>query len=79
MFVHGCFWHGHPGCSRATVPKRNREFWVAKFEANRERDRRVSGRLRRLGYAVSTIWECEIDRTARLERKLTRLLRRART
>ena len=34
IFVHGCFWHQHPGCSHATLPKHNREWWRAKFEAN---------------------------------------------
>src|SRR5438045_3715628 len=38
IFVNGCFWHGHEGCARATVPKRNREFWVAKIAANQARD-----------------------------------------
>src|SRR5213594_720187 len=49
VFVHGCFWHAHAGCYRATVPKRNREFWVAKFADNRARDRRVTRELRRRG------------------------------
>src|SRR5688500_542986 len=41
VFVHGCFWHAHTGCSKATVPKRNRQFWLEKFAANRARDARV--------------------------------------
>src|SRR5690606_627587 len=40
IFVHGCFWHRHSRCSRATLPKRDRRFWVAKFAANAARDRR---------------------------------------
>src|SRR5262249_52883809 len=52
VFVHGCFWHAHRGCSRATVPKRNRSFWRAKFRRNRERDRDVAEKLRRLGFRV---------------------------
>jgi DNA mismatch endonuclease Vsr len=42
VFVHGCFWHAHRGCVRATLPKRNRAFWREKFEANRRRDARVA-------------------------------------
>src|SRR5689334_5614430 len=46
ILVHGCFWHAHEGCPKATVPKRNRPFWLAKFAANRARDRRVLKELR---------------------------------
>lgn len=62
VFVHGCFWHAHQGCRRATLPKRNRRFWQAKFEANRERDRRKEYRLREMGFDILVIWECELER-----------------
>lgn len=61
IFVHGCFWHHHPGCKRATIPKRNREFWLSKFAANRERDRRSEKALEQRGFQVITIWECETE------------------
>jgi len=61
IFVHGCYWHSHENCSRATVPKRNRAFWEAKFVANRARDARAILQLRAQGYRVSVVWECEID------------------
>jgi DNA mismatch endonuclease (patch repair protein) len=72
IFVHGCFWHRHIGCSRATTPKRNREFWEAKFEANVARDRRVASELRELGFKTITIWECEIEDRAALRQYLKR-------
>jgi len=59
VFVHGCFWHHHEGCSRATVPKRNRAFWVEKFRANRARDERACRELRAMGFIVLVVWECE--------------------
>lgn len=59
IFVHGCYWHSHIGCERATVPKRNREFWEAKFAANRARDARVIQQLEALMYRTLVIWECE--------------------
>jgi DNA mismatch endonuclease, patch repair protein len=62
VFVNGCFWHRHTGCSRATVPKANRAFWVEKFAANRARDARAVRALRRAGFRVAIIWECEVDR-----------------
>lgn len=59
LFVHGCFWHRHPGCRFATVPSSNKEFWQKKFEANVIRDRLKEEQLTRLGWHVIRIWECE--------------------
>lgn len=59
VFVHGCYWHQHRGCKRATVPKHNRAFWQAKFAANRRRDARALRELRRRGFKVVVVWECE--------------------
>jgi DNA mismatch endonuclease (patch repair protein) len=78
VFVHGCFWHGHAGCSLATVPKRNREFWQAKFAANRKRDRSVLARLRRDGYVAVVIWQCELSAPDQVDRRLRRFLLRDR-
>lgn len=62
VFVHGCYWHHHRGCRRATVPKRNTAFWLEKFAANRRRDARALRQLRALGYRTLVIWECEVER-----------------
>src|SRR5262249_34210676 len=70
IFVHGCFWHSHAGCRRATVPKRNRDFWLEKFIENRARDARVLRALRRRGYRTLVVWECELERAAKLGRRL---------
>lgn len=75
VFVHGCFWHRHAQCRRATTPTRNREFWLEKFCANVARDARVAGELRRRGFRVVTIWECEVGDEQVVRRKLRRLLR----
>lgn len=58
IFVHGCFWHAHEGCARATVPSTNKEFWQAKLTRNRSRDREVRVALLESGWRVLTIWEC---------------------
>jgi DNA mismatch endonuclease (patch repair protein) len=78
IFVHGCFWHHHRGCSRASVPRTNREWWIRKFEANRARDIRASRALRRLGISLKVVWECEIEDRARLERNLRAWVSRCR-
>lgn len=65
IFVHGCFWHRHPGCKVATTPKSNTEFWVEKFTRNVERDKRVSRQLEENGWHVITVWECDLDTHAK--------------
>jgi len=70
VFVHGCYWHRHKGCDKATTPKTNAEFWVTKFEFNRARDMRAQRALRRLGFKVLVIWECEAADSAGLRRRL---------
>jgi len=74
IFVHGCFWHRHAHCVKATTPKTNRRFWLDKFAANQRRDRRVAGQLRRLGWNVVTVWECETANRKALERRVKRSL-----
>lgn len=70
IFVHGCFWHGHAHCQYATVPRRNRTAWLAKIEGNKARDRRVTNTLRKNGYAIQVIWECQTHDHNRLRRRL---------
>ena len=66
IFVHGCFWHGHRNCKKTKggrsgrVPAKNSSFWSEKLAANRARDARKSRELRRAGFRVLTIWECEL-------------------
>ncbi|MGI6496355.1 MAG: very short patch repair endonuclease [Kiritimatiellia bacterium] len=59
VFVHGCFWHRHPGCPVATTPKSRTAFWTEKFERNVARDSSVKARLEALGWRVVTVWGCE--------------------
>jgi DNA mismatch endonuclease, patch repair protein len=59
VFVHGCFWHQHPGCAFAARPATRVEFWQAKFAANYARDIAVAQNLKVRGWRVLTIWECQ--------------------
>ncbi len=61
VFVHGCFWHQCPTCSRNLSPKHNSEYWRSKFTANVNRDIKNSEALRHAGYRVHVIWECELN------------------
>lgn len=78
IFVHGCFWHRHPGCRYATNPATNREFWQKKFSQNVARDRKVQEQLKADGWNVIVVWECEISRKSDRERRLQRLERQIR-
>ena len=60
IFVNGCFWHGHRGCSKYTVPDTNTAFWVDKVRKNKERDTLNTQSLESLLWSVLTIWECEL-------------------
>ena len=64
LFVHGCYWHRHSGCSKASAPAS--KFWAEKFATNAARDRRVTAELGKLGWKVVVIWECETKDAARL-------------
>lgn len=62
VFVHGCYWHRHPGCPDATTPKSRTEFWQKKFRDTVERDKRKVEELEKLGWHVITVWECELKK-----------------
>lgn len=70
VFVHGCFWHGHRCKRGARVPKTNVEYWTEKISRNRIRDVRTRIRLRKLGWRVFTVWECQLKSESTIERKL---------
>lgn len=60
VFVHGCFWHQHPGCRRATVPQGNADYWGPKLRRNVERDEEAQRLLWERGWRVLVLWECEM-------------------
>jgi DNA mismatch endonuclease, patch repair protein len=74
IFVHGCFWHRHQGCRFTTTPSTRARFWQDKFSRNVARDRRTAAALRRLGWSVITVWECQLRRPDRLRARLQRFL-----
>jgi len=76
VFVHGCFWHRHPGCSFAYTPKSRVESWESKFTANVNRDCRTTASLRAQGWRVVVVWECELRYPLKLRARLGKLLKR---
>lgn len=74
LFVHGCFWHRHSRCKYSTTPASNQEFWLKKFEDNVSRDKEAIKALKKAGWRIFIIWECEIE-----ESKLESLLIKIKT
>jgi len=74
IFVHGCFWHGHKGCPRSSRPSSNKKFWNEKIDKNIKRDKNVRKELKRSGWDIMVIWQCEIKDSEKLQRKLTKFL-----
>lgn len=63
IFVNGCFWHGHKGCSKFVMPKTRTEFWENKIARNQERDLVNIQRLESIGWSAITVWECELGKS----------------
>jgi len=61
IFVHGCFWHQHPGCARSRRPGTRRDYWDPKLDRNVARDAAVRAQLECLGWQVFTVWECQAE------------------
>ena len=76
IFVHGCFWHRHPGCKEAYMPKTRVEFWQEKFKRNVQNDSLHSKDLANTGWRVFTVWECEVKR--HFEETMNNLVRQLR-
>ena len=64
LFVHGCFWHQHPGCRRAVLPASRPEYWLPKLARNQTRDAAARGALEAAGWQVAELWECSLGTDA---------------
>jgi DNA mismatch endonuclease (patch repair protein) len=78
VFVHGCFWHQHPGCRAARLPKSRADFWLPKLAGNVSRDARTEAALRAAGWDVIIVWECETRSRPSLDDLLARIRARPR-
>jgi DNA mismatch endonuclease (patch repair protein) len=75
VLIHGCFWHGHD-CPRGSLPSTNVAFWQTKIVKNKERDVRAKQGLKKSGWRVLAVWECEMKNKDRLQKRLVRFLDR---
>jgi DNA mismatch endonuclease (patch repair protein) len=62
IFVHGCFWHQHSGCRRATIPKSNQDYWIPKLKRNIERFSENKKQLKELNWNIIIVWECQLKK-----------------
>ena len=65
IFINGCFWHGHKGCRYFILPKTRSEWWLNKIERNRENDKSTISKLRKSGWDIISIWECQLKKDKR--------------
>lgn len=73
IFVHGCFWHHHKGCKKSKLPETNENFWKKKILDNVARDKRTVRELRKTGWKVLVLWECQV-RSSELQKKIKHFL-----
>ena len=73
IFVHGCFWHGH-SCRYGRLPKSRLDYWKRKIVANKTRDRKQVSRLRKTGWSVMIVWQCQLRRKSLLEERIRSFL-----
>lgn len=66
VFVHGCFWHQHKGCKKATIPKTNTAYWFPKLNKNVVRFKKTKNELKKMNLKIVVIWECEIKNTRKI-------------
>lgn len=74
IFIHGCFWHGHERCKYYVIPKTRTEWWLNKINSNTANDKRAGKALKKEGWEIITLWECQL-KPKTLEKTLSKLLK----
>jgi DNA mismatch endonuclease, patch repair protein len=77
IFIHGCFWHGHKNCRYFVIPKTRPDYWIPKIEKNVLKDLESKMKLKKLGWNVLDIWECDLKKNKR-DKTLLRLISKIR-
>lgn len=75
LFIHGCYWHGHKDCKYFVAPKSRTEWWLNKINGNKEKDKENEELLRKMGWKVIVIWECEL-KSGKRKKTLNELLKK---
>jgi len=75
VLIHGCFWHGHAGCKYYVVPKTRTDWWLNKITTNKVNDAKAVKSLKKEGWKIITIWECDL-KPGKSEKTLASLLKK---
>ena len=75
LFIHGCYWHGHENCKYFVAPKSRTEWWLNKINGNKEKDKENEELLKKMGWNVIVIWECEL-KPGKRKKTLNKLLKK---
>ena len=75
VLIHGCFWHGHDNCKYYVVPKTRTGWWLNKINTNKANDEKAVKALKKEGWKIITIWECDL-KPAKIEKTLASLLKK---
>ncbi len=75
VFIHGCFWHGHDNCKYYVVPKTRTDWWLNKINTNKANDEKALKALKKEGWKIITIWECDL-KPAKIDKTLASLLKK---
>ncbi|HMK27641.1 MAG TPA: DNA mismatch endonuclease Vsr [Chitinophagaceae bacterium] len=75
IFIHGCFWHLHT-CSAGRIPASNKAFWTEKLTNNKKRDQEKNKQLKKMGWRVIEIWECDLKTENQRMKTLNKLLKK---
>ena len=75
IFVHGCFWHGHDNCRYYVVPKTRTDWWLNKINTNKANDDKAIKALKKDGWKIITVWECDL-KAAKIEKAMNTLLKK---
>jgi DNA mismatch endonuclease (patch repair protein) len=75
ILLHGCFWHGHKKCKASALPETRKEFWKNKIKSNIDRDKRTIRSLKKTGWKVIIIWQCEIKTVIKREKRFEKLIK----
>lgn len=76
IFVNGCFWHQHDGCSRKSMPKSNRDYWKPKLKRNIERQDEIISELAKDGWKIIKVWECQTKNKTAKENLISELAKK---
>ena len=76
IFVHGCFWHFHPDCKKSALHQTNHEFWKNKIQGNVGRDKLNQREVKKLGWKIIVIWQCQIKNRELFGKTMKRVIQK---